>query len=77
LKTEVDFWHAANVAFTAEERAAFNVWKTDLYLAVDALRDDARAVAMYPGISEWRKEAMLERVNGLMDMVCHVPSLEE
>lgn len=34
-----EFWHAANCAATARQRASFNEWRGELYLALDGLRD--------------------------------------
>ena len=34
-----DFWHKANCAFTDKEREEFNMWKVDMYLLSDKVKD--------------------------------------
>ena len=62
----MNFWHTANMAFSAKERKAFNKWKLDLYLAADRVRD------LVP-LSEPSRQA--KNVKELMDIVCQIPAL--
>lgn len=66
----VNFWHTANLAFSDEERAAFNAWKSGIYDASEKLRSEANRLP-----DEARFSYFAEKAREMHKIVCAVPFL--
>jgi hypothetical protein len=66
----MNFWHTANLAFSDEEREAFNNWKLALFLASAKVNDDAHAL---PDEEKFSYVAHSSRKSHAM--VCAIPSM--
>ena len=66
----LDFWHTGNCAFSDRERAAFNKWKAEIYVASEKLLTETNHLPDEDRFSHASKKA-----RALHDMVCAIPFL--
>jgi hypothetical protein len=68
----VNFWHAANLAFTDKERESFNVWKTEIYDASEKL---SSACIHVP--DDERFSYYIDKSRELHKIICAIPFLSQ
>jgi hypothetical protein len=64
----MNFWHTANLAFSDEEREAFNKWKLEIYEASDKNMYESHALP-----DEEKFSYVAHRARQLHDIVCAIP----
>ncbi len=66
----VNFWHTANLAFSDEEREAFNKWKWEIYDSSEKLSSAINHLT-----DESRLSYIAEKSREMHKIVCAVPFL--
>ena len=66
----MDFWHTANLAFSDQERKAFNDWKLAIFLASEKVKDEVNALP-----DEEKFSLIAARARQAHSIVCAIPSM--
>ena len=67
-RVESDFWHAANKAFTAKERRAYNAWLGDVRIALSNLEEVTWSFEV-----SWQQPMREERLHKLAKLLEECP----
>jgi len=68
-----NFWNSANLAFSDEERDAFNRWRSQLYRTGDLLRDVVRELAYAEKPSDDMKKKAVDLAEDILSKVTSIP----